>query len=143
VAAAEAAPRTRMALLDLPGFKRQQRRLELWWQAVRSSLDLPDSALPALRSQQDGPPAPRSWASKDPQAAARFGRARAHVLAVAEQHNLPAEVLISPDIIRRVAWSPPDPLAQDELAAAMADRGARPWQIALLAPGLAAALAER
>lgn len=142
VAAAEAAPRTRMALLDLPGFKRQQRRLGLWWQAVRSGLDLPDSALPALRMRSDGPPPPRSWAGKDPEAAARFGRARAHVLAVAEQHDLPAEILISPDIVRRLSWSPPDPPGADALASAMAERGARPWQISLLAVGLAAALAE-
>jgi ribonuclease D len=142
VAAAEAVPKTRMALLDLPGFKRQQRRLGLWWQAVRSGLDLPDSALPSLRTRQDGPPPPRSWAGKDPQAAERFGRARAHVLSVAEQHDLPAEILISPDIVRRLSWSPPDPPATHAVAAAMADRGARPWQISLLAAGLAGALAE-
>jgi ribonuclease D len=141
VAAAEAAPANRRALLDLPGFKRQQRRLGVWWQAVLAAGALPDAGLPALRPPATGPPPPRSWSGKHPEAAKRFAAARAQVLQVAEAQNLPAEVLISPDVVRRIAWQPPEPVTVDAVAAAMAERGARQWQIDLLAPGLAAAVA--
>jgi ribonuclease D len=140
VAAAEAAPANRRALLDLPGFKRQQRRLGVWWQAVVAAAELPDAGLPALRPPAQGPPPPRSWSGKHPQAAKRFAAARAEVLAVAEAQDLPAEVLISPDVVRRVSWSPPEPATADSVAAAMADRGARPWQVDLLAARIAGAL---
>jgi len=39
-----------------------------------------------------------------------------------------------------VLWSPPDGEADESIAAALADRGARPWQIELTVPVLAAAL---
>ncbi len=140
VAAAEAAPGSRRALLALPGFKRQQRRLGLWWQAVIAAVELPDTGLPALRGPQQGPPPPRSWSGKHPEAAARFAAARAEVLKVAEAENLPAEVLVAPDVVRRISWDPPVPLTDSGVAAAMADLGARPWQVGLLADRLAAAL---
>ena len=54
-----------------------------------------------------GPPPPRSWADKDPAAAARLSAARAAVTALAEQLQLPQENLITPDTVRRVCWEPP------------------------------------
>ena len=107
VAAARQAPESRAAILELPGFKRQQRRGSLWWQAVALAQQLPESALPPVRPGSDGPPPPRSWGSRDPQAAERFGRARGGILAAAAEHDLPAEVLISPDLVRRLAWIRP------------------------------------
>ena len=53
---------------------------------------------------------------------------------------MPVENLLSPDTARRVLWSPPDGEADESMAAALADRGARPWQIELTVPVLAAAL---
>ncbi len=141
IAAAEALPADRMALLEVPGFRRQQRRIGLWWQAISAALELPESELPPLRLEPDGPPAPRAWAAKDPAAAARFTRVRAQVLALADEHALPAEVLISPDYVRRLAWAPPEPIGTESVAAFLHQRGARGWQVDLVAPGLAAALA--
>lgn len=140
VAAAEQLPDSRSALLQVPGFKRQQRRAAVWWQAIRDAAALPSDALPSLRPTSDDPPNPRSWASRDPAAAGRFDRARAHVLAVSHARAVPAEVLISPDTVRRLAWSPPDPITPQTVSDTLASRGARAWQIALLAEGLAAAL---
>jgi ribonuclease D len=48
------------------------------------------------------------------------------------------ENLVSPDAARRVLWSPPSDSAG--IAAALAERGARPWQIELTTPVLRAAL---
>ena len=54
-----------------------------------------------------GPPPPRSWAARDAAAAARLAAAREAVLAIAAEHRLPAENLISPDVVRRLTWEPP------------------------------------
>lgn len=140
VAAAADPPDHRRGLLSLPGFKRQQRRLGVWWDALLAAADEPESGLPALRPPASGPPPPRSWSGRHPDAAKRFAAARGHVLDVAELQDLPPEILISPDVVRRLAWSPPDPTDQATVAEAMAGRGARQWQIDLLAPGLAAAI---
>lgn len=140
VAAAEAMPAEKSALLDVPGFKRQQRRLGVWWQAVRDAVDLPASQLPALRAPTDGPPPPRSWSGKDPDAAQRFNHCRGAVLALAHEHDLPAEVLISPDAIRRVAWTPPSPVDAASVSAFLTARGVRAWQVDIVAGELAAAL---
>ncbi len=65
---------------------------------------------PSCRAQSlapTGPPPPRAWADKDPDAAARLSAARAAVTARAEELNLPQENLITPDTVRRVCWEPP------------------------------------
>ena len=141
VEAAQSQPADRMALLSVPGFKRQQRRIGLWWQSVTSALDLPESGLPALQAADDGPPPPRTWSRRDPDAAARFARARSAVLAVGEDRQIPAEVLISPDAVRRLAWSPPDPATPEAVADFLRSRQVREWQIELVAADLAAAIA--
>jgi ribonuclease D len=62
------------------------------------------------------------------------------VTTVATTHHLPPENLVAPDSIRRLAWTPPDPLGVDTVSETLAGYGARRWQIDLLAAGLAKAL---
>jgi ribonuclease D len=50
------------------------------------------------------------------------------------------ENLLTPDLVRRVTWSPPEPLSEEAVGDALRAGGARPWQVALTAPALAAAL---
>jgi ribonuclease D len=50
------------------------------------------------------------------------------------------ENLLSPDSARRLLWSPPADTGLDAVAAALTDRGARPWQVELTSPVLLAAL---
>jgi ribonuclease D len=52
---------------------------------------------------------------------------------------LPQSLLAS-DVVRRLAWSPPVPATPTAVAAGLAGYGARPWQVELCAPALAAAL---
>jgi ribonuclease D len=47
---------------------------------------------------------------------------------------------VPPDAVRRLTWDPPDPLTRDSVVAALADYGARPWQIQLTAGPIADAL---
>jgi ribonuclease D len=50
------------------------------------------------------------------------------------------ENLASPRLVRAILWQPP---AAADVAAAMTAGGARPWQVELVAPVLAAALDAR
>jgi ribonuclease D len=143
VEAALASPQTRRALTGMSTFtgRGSRRHIDLWADAIRRALDLPEEELPPLHVATEGPPPPRVWPERDPAAAARLGRARAAVTSVAAEHTLPVENLLSPDIVRRLCWSPPQPADESGVRAFLAERGARPWQIELTVPVLVAALA--
>ncbi|MEZ0493659.1 HRDC domain-containing protein [Kineococcus sp. TBRC 1896] len=144
VAAARAVPRTPQALAATSGFtgRASRSRLPLWADAVAAALALPDTDLPAHQPRGDGPPPPRTWAAKDPAAAARLNAARAAVSAVADEHGLPVENVLQPDALRRLAWAPPTPLEESSVRAALAGRGARPWQLDLVVPVLVQAMTQ-
>ena len=57
--------------------------------------------------------------------------------AIAEEKSLPAENLITPDLVRRVCWEPPAVADAENIAAALRRLGARRWQTDLVAPALA------
>ncbi|WFE34444.1 ribonuclease D [Micromonospora sp. WMMD975] len=141
VAAAELDPKDEKALLTLPGFGgRSVRRLaRTWLAALDDARQLPDDALP-VSPTVEGPPPPHRWAERDPVAAGRLARCREVVVGTAAAHRLPAENLIAPDSIRRVAWQPPEEITDDTVAEALRTLGAREWQITLLLPALTGAL---
>jgi ribonuclease D len=143
VAAALAMPATPQALQALQGFgpRVHRRQLDQWLTAVDRARVLAEAQLPPATAPHDGPPPPRAWADKDPVAAARLTGAKAAVTALAEAHSLPAENLISPDLVRRVSWEPPAGADAEAVATALRGRGARRWQVALVAPVLATAFA--
>ncbi|WP_446041926.1 HRDC domain-containing protein [Streptomyces sp. SID1121] len=130
------------ALTALPGFGHRmgRRQLEQWQAAVDRAKALPDSELPQPGQPVSGPPPPRSWADKDPEAAARLSAARAAVSALAERLNMPQENLITPDTVRRVCWEPPASPTPEAVAEALTSHGARAWQVTQVAPVLAEAL---
>ncbi|MEU9078073.1 HRDC domain-containing protein [Kitasatospora sp. NPDC048538] len=144
VNAALAMPLNIAALQAVQGFgpRVHRRQLEQWLAAVQRGREVPENQLPPAAAPHDGPPPPRAWAEKDPVAAARLSGARAAVTELAERHHLPAENLITPDLVRRVSWEPPADPGADGVAAALRRLGARQWQVDLVAPVLAAAFAE-
>lgn len=111
-----------------------------WFDAVERGLALPEAELPTTSQRSEGPPPQRSWADKDPEAAARLVRCREVVTTVAEEHNLPTENLIGPQLVRNVAWEPPEPLTVESVSAALSSHGARGWQIGLVGEPLTEAL---
>jgi ribonuclease D len=143
VEAAIAAPETKRALTGMSTFtgRGSRRYIDVWTDAIRAALDLPEEELPPLHLPTEGPPPPRVWPDRDPTAAARLARARAAIAAVAAEHRLPVENLLSPDIVRRLCWSPPQPADEAGVRTLLVERGARPWQIELTLPVLTAALA--
>jgi ribonuclease D len=134
----------RPALYRIAGFQRRQARRYLadWLAALQRVAALDDAALPPMHIPSPGPPQPRLWATKDPVAAQRLTRVREVITELADEHELPAENLLTPDYVRRLAWSPPDPVTPEAVDAALAALGARPWQRRLTVPGLSDALAD-
>jgi ribonuclease D len=112
-----------------------------WFDAIERGLAIDELKLPTTNQRIDGPPPPRAWADKNPVAAERLGRSREVIVAVAEAHNLPTENLISPQLVRNLAWEPPAEVSVETVAAALRDQGAREWQIGLIVDQLAEALA--
>lgn len=144
IEASLALPVTVHALTALPGFGHRmgRRQLEQWQAAVDRARALPDAELPQPGQPTTGPPPPRSWADKDPEAAARLSAARASVSALAERLNMPQENLITPDTVRRVCWEPPRELSVEAVAEALSGHGARRWQVDQVAPLLTRALSR-
>ena len=148
VAAAQAMPTNRNELMSTQGFhgRGASRYASTWVRVLREVAELPEDELPTRVSRGDGPPPPRSWAEKDPVAARRLELARAATSALAEEHDLPVENLLTPDFVRRAMWAPPATRDQVELLEGMIDLlgrlGARSWQIGLTAPALVDAVLE-
>ncbi|MFP3987309.1 ribonuclease D [Streptomyces sp. E11-3] len=142
VEAALALPPNTHALSALNGFghRTSKRQLEQWQAAVDRAKALPDAELPQPGQAVAGPPPPRAWADRDPQAAARLAAARAAVSAIAERLSMPQENLITPDTVRRLCWEPPAEATVESVAATLAGYGARRWQIEQVALALVGAL---
>ena len=145
IAAANALPTNAKLLMSTPGFhgRGARRYLDTWVEALKRARALPDAELPPLANRSDGPPQVRSWADRDPVAAARLNAARAAVSALSEERNVPIENLLTPDYMRRVLWSPPT-VAEEDMEQAVGDElrrlGARQWQVDLMAPLIADAI---
>jgi ribonuclease D len=118
-----------------------RRFLSEWYDAVERGLTLDEAELPTTGQRTDGPPPPRAWADKNPDAADRLTRAREVVVALADKHDLPTENLISPQLVRNLAWEPPSPITVESVSEALTAQGARAWQIGLIVDLLTAALA--
>jgi len=133
VSAVQADPPSEAALLELPVFRgRANRRLVgTWYGALARGRALRESELPVQSRPGDGPPPVNRWADRDPAAAARLQQARAGLAKLSEQWNVPVENLLSPDLVRRLMWTPPEPRSPEIVAAALRAGGAREWQIDL------------
>ncbi|HKT58332.1 MAG TPA: ribonuclease D, partial [Microbacterium sp.] len=115
-------------------------QLDRWWAAIeagRAAKDLPRTRVPG-----DALPPPRAWADRNPDADARLKAARPVVEAHAEELHMPTENLLTPDLLRRVAWEPPRDSDPRLIGSALADLGARPWQIEETAQLIADAFVE-
>ncbi|WP_078947597.1 ribonuclease D [Streptomyces griseus] len=145
VEAALALPANVHALAALNGFGHRtgRRQLEQWQAAVDRAKALSDGQLPQPGQPVTGPPPPRAWADKDPEAAARLSAARAGVSGLAERLNMPQENLITPDTVRRVCWEPPKLVDAESVGVALAGYGARAWQVELVTPVLVEALSAK
>lgn len=141
VAAVLANPQSKQALAGVQAFNGRASRSQLdrWWDAIVRGREAP--AVPRERGHSDALPTARAWSERNPEADARLKLARPVVEARAEELGMPTENLLKPETIRRVAWAPPE-LTADAVGAALADLGARPWQIEQTAQKIVDAFVE-
>ena len=109
IAAAEMDPRDERSLLLLPGFGgRSVRRLaKTWLDALDEARDLTERRACRCRCRTTVRRRRTAGPSAIPRPPSALARARAAVNAIAAERNLPPENLITPDLVRRVAWEPP------------------------------------
>jgi ribonuclease D len=130
VAAVRANPATKQELAANKEFigRASRSQIDRWWEAIergRADLDPPSER----GSGGDTLPPPRAWIDRNPAADARLKAARPLVEECATALGMPTENLLTPETLRRVAWHPPDEITAASIGAALAELGARAWQI--------------
>lgn len=118
-----------------------------WLSATEAALNIPEDQWPPMKSGADTLPPLKLWRERFADKYAPLTHARFAVESVAQELSIPAENLISPEIIRRICWAPPADSLQnlnvDAVCEAMLNLGARQWQVEVVAPLVAAALLEQ
>ena len=118
-----------------------------WLKAIEAGKAVPESHWPQMRADSDAMPPVKLWRDKFPAKFAPLSHARAAIEKEAKNLSIPPENLISPDLVRRLCWSPPEGstahLQTDDVEAKLVEFGARAWQAEIVGPLIAAALLER
>jgi ribonuclease D len=126
---------------------RWMENLQLWLDSIATAVALPEDQWPSMRTNADTLPPIKLWRDKFPEKYAPLSHARASIELIAQENQIPVENLMTPEHVRRICWKPPigatTTLSVSEVEQALAELGARQWQIDLVAPALAAALLER
>ena len=139
--AATADPKTVAELTALPVFggSRQRRSAQVWLDALARARATDDP--PEAREQLTGPPPAARWSKRKPEAAERLEAARTGLAELSQRVSVPAENLVSPDVVRRLCWDW-QPVQDTEAVVDefLRDAKARPWQRELVVPVLSSAL---
>jgi ribonuclease D len=121
--------------------------LQIWLEAIARAVAMSESQWPAIRANTDTLPPIKLWRDKFPEKFAPLSHARALIEIIAEENSIPVENLITPELVRRICWSPPpgstESASPDLVRTALLELGARTWQVDLVAQALAAALLEK
>jgi ribonuclease D len=129
VAAAKLMPETKRDLASFKEFTGRASRTQIdrWWAAIEAGKA--STNIPNLRVPSDSVPPPRVWADKNPEADRRLKGARAAITELSESMAIPIENILTPESLRRVAWRPPAEVTLDSVRGALAETGAREWQL--------------
>ena len=109
-----------------------------WITSITTALELPEDQWPEARSKTDTLPPIKLWRERFPEKFIPLSHARFNLATKAQELSIPLENLISPELVRRICWSPPE----SSVLAALEALGARRWQAEIAAPILEAALLE-
>lgn len=138
--AATTNPDTVEKLTQLPVFggNRQRRSAQVWLDALARART---AEPPQAQEPSNGPPPASRWARRKPEAAARLEAARTGLAELSQRVSVPAENIVSPDVVRRLMWDwqPVEDVraAVDEF---LREAQVRPWQRQLVVPVLTEAL---
>jgi ribonuclease D len=128
----------RRTRLEAPPFNR-------WLNVLNHALKTPLDQQPELRVASQSLPPIKIWKDRNPLGYARLTHARAALIELSTQIQIPTENLVTPELVRRICW--PEPPAsnseyQDFVIEQLNKTGARPWQIELVTPAISAALSQ-
>jgi len=116
-----------------------------WLDVLNKSLQTPLAEQVELRVPSQGLPPIKIWKDKNPLGYARLTHARGKIAELSTEIEIPAENLITPELVRKICWALPE-VDQSQYEKFVADElvklGARPWQINQVAPLIASALLE-
>jgi ribonuclease D len=121
--------------------------LPLWLESIATAVALPEQEWPQMRTNADTLPPIKLWRDKFPDKYAPLTHARMRLEKISEENNIPVENLITPELVRRICWSPPQGATEllqiDAVEQSLLTLGARPWQVNLVGRALAQALLEK
>ncbi|MGB3413100.1 MAG: HRDC domain-containing protein [Microbacteriaceae bacterium] len=134
VAVALRMPKTFPEFMQFKEFNGRASRTEAkrWWAALQ--LAQKDKNKPELRAKGPDLPPIKVWDRHFPEAKNRFDITRPKILALAEELGIPQETLLTPEILRNLAFAPPESLSELNIQNALRELGARDWQISYTAP---------
>ena len=126
---------TRSELASLTSFHGRASRtfLDTWWAAYSKGLASRD--LPPLKLPHTGIPNHRNWPNRFPEADTRLQALKQVMSEIALALEVPAENVLQPDMMRRVAWEP-----EENIAEQLEKLGARKWQVEAVSEAFSAAL---
>jgi len=124
--------------LEAPPFSR-------WLKVLTTSLKTPLDEQVELRVASQSMPPIKIWKEKNPLGYARLTHARAALIELSTQLQIPTENLITPDYVKRICWQePPTDVSDYEsfVEGELTRLGARSWQVeqvvSVIAPHLSA-----
>jgi ribonuclease D len=140
VAAVKAMPKSKSELASLKTFSGRASRtyIDVWWEAF--TLGNTTKNVVELRLKATGIPNHRNWPLKFPDANARLLASKAAIAELSEKKQIPAENILSPDILRSICFEPPSLLDTNQIAYYLRAKNVREWQIDLLLPLLVKSL---
>lgn len=140
LAAAFQNPRSPKELSRNRNFSGKASRTEMdrWWHAILKAKTAEPPA-PRIR-EPNSIPHHRSWPQRYPEAAERLAKFREAIQTLSTEMNIPAENLMPADVLKRLAWEPPESTNSDEVLEHLSQLGARQWQSELATPVLVSLL---
>jgi ribonuclease D len=128
----------RRTRLEAPPFSR-------WLNVLTLALKTPLDSQPELRVASQSLPPIKIWKDRNPLGYARLTHARAALIELSTQIQIPTENLVTPELVRKICWQQP-PASSSEyenfVIEQLTSMGARPWQIELVTPAISASLPQ-
>lgn len=104
---------------------------DTWWETRVRALESKNP--PKASPKGTVLPPPKAWAEKNPEAALRWEAVRPAINELAAGFEIAPELIVSPDIVRRLCWEGGSRLHDgDELRQWLGQQQSRAWQIDLL-----------
>ena len=114
-----------------------------WLKVLNDSLKTPLDQQPEFRVASENLPPMKIWKEKNPLGYARLTHARAALIELSKQIQIPTENLVTPELVKKICWQqPPSSSSEYEsfVITQLTQMGARPWQIEQVSPVIAAKL---